>query len=59
MARKKSVKKKNSLNKEIKEVEMWIKHRRRFFWKLTWVILFIIFLIYLSNKYLIVNGVGI
>jgi len=48
--------KNNKLNKEIKDVEKWILHRRRFFWKLLWVILFVVFLIFLSNKYLKIGG---
>ena len=64
MARKKSVKKKKEnfkkgLNKELEEVERWIHERKKFFWKLLWVIILIMGLALISNKYMRVYGVGI
>ena len=47
------------LEKEIHEVEAWVKQRKKFFIRLAWVIGFIVVLLIVSNLYLKVNGVGI
>lgn len=63
MARKKSIKNKVSskkgLEKEIEEVEKWIVERKRFFWKLFWVVVLVVGLVIISNLFMKVKGVGI
>ena len=60
MVKKKVIKsKKMSLKKEIQDVEKYIKERKKFFWKLFWVIVLIVGLVIISNFYLKVRGVGV
>ncbi|MBS3080734.1 hypothetical protein J4221_04645 [Candidatus Pacearchaeota archaeon] len=59
---KKTSKKNNfekQLEKEVREIESWMKERRKFLIKLGWVLLFITLLLILSNIFLRVKGVGI
>ncbi len=51
--------KKMSLKKEIQDVESWMHHRKKFFWKLFWVVVLIVGLVIISNLYLKVQGVGV
>ena len=60
MVRKKSNKRKvnskKGLDKEIEEVEKWIHERKKFFWKLFWVIVLIVGLVTISQLFMRVNG---
>ena len=47
------------LGKELKDVEKWVKERKKFFIKLIWVVGFIAVLLIISHLYLRVQGVGV
>ena len=60
--KKRAIKKRNfekGLEKEIHEVEAWVKQRKKFFIKLAWIFGFIFVLLIVSNLYLKQLGVGI
>jgi len=62
MVKKKKVKKRSfekGLEKEIHEVEAWVKQRKRFFIKLAWIVGFIVVLLIVSSLYLKVGGVRV
>jgi len=50
---------KNTLQKEIQEVEQWVIEKRKFLKKLGITIALIIILIIISNLYLKAKGIGI
>jgi len=61
MAKKKKVKKRSfekGLEKEIHEVENWVKQRKKFFIKLAWVVGFVVVLLIVSSLYLKQVDVG-
>jgi hypothetical protein len=49
MKKRKSSKKNKIVEKEIEDVEKWIIARRKFFIRLFWAIIFVIFLLILGN----------
>ena len=53
---KRKVNSKKGLDKEIEEVEKWIHERKKFFWKLFWVIVLIVGLVTISQLFMRVNG---
>ena len=46
------------INKEVKEIEDWMKERKKFLVKLGWVAGFVIVLLIVSHYYLRVKGFG-